>query len=234
MATPLSWPALMRSAKLAPMPIERVLMERWALVAIHDVHSKPSARQLVEKQIQANRVHRLFIEWASSDVGSGTENINDFFRKQIGKSAESIAASIRDGGYFARLAPGDAKPGLIELSALALSTGARVIAADLSLEETLEEVRKYNEWPVSHPNAESNAFSETGFKFRDEHAGRLIAQYLVEGPKTTGRLMLWGKNHFSAIDDFKPGLSDIIRSYRHPRMAETVEVVEFDETGTAV
>ncbi|CAE7366420.1 unnamed protein product, partial [Symbiodinium pilosum] len=187
-------------------------LRKETLAAVHDVHSRATARALVYEQIQHGHVQRLFVEYAHNDHGEDGD-LNSFMYKkhlsiQSGQAvdASELAEEIRRKGYFGRLNQHDASPGLVELAAFALSRGAQVIAADLSLEETLEEVRKYNEWPVGHPNSETNAAGETGLKFRDEFAAKRIAQYLIQGPDGPGRLMLWGANHFQAIEGFKDRL----------------------------
>jgi hypothetical protein len=222
------------------MGLKETLKSTNTLVALPDVHSKTTARVKAQELIAAGLVKRFFIEWSSAAKGKDGL-LNNVFSAihqahESGKKApylskldvadpEAIEEYLRGGQYFKGMAK-DKEPGLPTLAALAASKGAQVVAMDLDKAAGMLALKKLYEEKGWGAVQESFLFQASGLKVRDEYAGSEIAKFLIEGPDTTGRLMMWGANHFDADEDFKKGLGDIIQDYRHQRMKNrTVKVL---------
>lgn len=200
---------------------DEIILEGPSLLALRDVHSKSTARTAVIDLILSGKVKVLFIEWPHNARGiyKGKEiSLNDLLMKCFREGiTRDLSVELNDGSFFAGLAS-DASPTIIEITAFALSHGVQVFACDLDVDTTIDIIKKDPTLNGGLTVLESWAFQATGLKVRDEFAGKLIGDLLCEGPHPTGRLMLWGSNHFdkdqaeNEIVPFKEGLGTIIEN----------------------
>lgn len=165
------------------------------VVALGDVHTNNNARVLTAQLLKTGKVKILFIEWP--DVAG----LNQVIGKLIGERADQETALqvLKKGNHFAGLSMTDASPSLIELTALAISLGIRVAACDLDKNETLQRItafRQIEEYPAPKISV---LFDDEGLAVRDDYAATQIGRWL--GKYRTGRLVLWGDNHFRDYDN---------------------------------
>jgi hypothetical protein len=208
------------------MSLEQILRSD-TLLALPDVHSSPLARVTARNLINKGLVQRFFIEWNTDAEGRDKKLLNNVLAKLVGASFETVMTELKN-GYFRGLS-GDAKPNLPELAALAASRGAQVVAMDMDPKKVIDAIEEDEALHQGGMVSMSWLFGPTGLKVRDEFAGSQIARFLLEGPQTTGRLMLWGANHFEPDGDFKKGLADIIRDYRLPPRKNLTKATTFQD-----
>jgi hypothetical protein len=169
------------------------------IVALPDVHGQAEARRQAESLLrQPGLVKTFFIEYESTASTSDPTLQRDYGRTlnaaisemlDLGTSA-TVARQVLP-GYFGKLNPADAQPGLVSLTATAVGKGVQVLAADMDYAAAVDELAKEKLSPI-------NLFLSAGLSIRDRAASRTIANYLAAATSVaTGRLMLWGANHFT-------------------------------------
>lgn len=176
------------------------------LVAIRDVHTTSSGREIALELLKSGHVKTFFFEW-SNEIGINGRRINDYLSDVIGSNYDDVYKSITE-NYFKKLAKQDANPTIPELVAHAISNGARAIAADADPQYAMESIRKAGDGGGVDGKTvgEQMLFQPSGLKHRDIIASDIISNHIVQyvqGLNFSDKfydarncLVLWGSNHF--------------------------------------
>jgi len=169
------------------------------IVALPDIHGQREARLQAEFLLrQPGLVKTFFIEYESTASTSDPVLQHDYGRllnaaisEMLDRGTSATVARRVLPSYFSRLNPADAQPSLVSLAATAIGNGVQVLAADMDYAAAVDELAKEALAPI-------NLFLSAGLSIRDRAASRTIANYLgVATAAASGRLMLWGANHFT-------------------------------------
>ncbi|QDQ29151.1 hypothetical protein FNU76_23915 [Chitinimonas arctica] len=170
------------------------------IIALPDTHSESTARVKAENLLRSGKVKIFFIEFQRSAATT-----NKILMAQYGTSLNSAISEMLDVGttekdaekilpaYFNGINPGDNQPNLIKLTAIAIGIGVQVLACDMN----------YNLAPdafkIMGLRENTSLFLSEGLSLRDTHTAQMVSAYLrTASGLGTGRLMLWGGNHFSS------------------------------------
>lgn len=169
------------------------------IVALPDVHREAEARRKAASLLQqGGLVKTFFIEYESTAATSDPTLQQDYGRllnaaisEMLDRGTSATVARQVLPGYFSKLNAADAQPNLVSLTATAVGNGVQVLAADMDYAAAVEELAREKLSPI-------NLFLSAGLSIRDRAASRMIANYLAAATGAdTGRLMLWGANHFT-------------------------------------
>jgi hypothetical protein len=197
-------------------------MSATKLLGIQDVHSESGPREEAKRILMAGGIAYYFMEFTNTAIGGpeGKTKLNDLFAQLVKDRASTQTATraLQDGGYFRRLPLTDASPSIVELAAIAINKGTRVLAADADYKAIVEKLKTH---PEGNPSADERwLFQPLGLELRDRSTSNLVAHFLTEHakPRSTS-LILWGANHFEA-DKYRPGLHDMIQDDFKKKVAE--------------
>ncbi len=161
-----------------------------SIFALPDIHSDAAARLKAQDLLSDGQIKVFYIEWAKPIE---PDNL---------------------GRTFADLAPGDAKPTLRDLTALAISKGIPVVPCDLAPEEVLKSLDKKS--PDYAPHGQHSLYQPWGQAVRDEHAAKVIAEDIRGRGNGTVALLMYGSDHFKPRMDegvmLSPPLDTLIRA----------------------
>jgi hypothetical protein len=148
--------------------------------AIRDVHINPMGRQRAQELINGGDIKVFFMEWHTP---IDPANID---------------------GSFPDLNKQDAQPSLKVLAQNCLSKGVKIVACDLTKDETVDRLnarpREVDKYAGTYKD--SSAFMPYGRGIRDQHAAETVCRYMVLHPEAWGHaLLMFGAAHFRREED---------------------------------
>ncbi len=169
------------------------------IVALPDVHSSSPARQKAQSLLVGGRVKLFFMEFQRSARTNDLQMADRYSTTLNGAISEMLDTSTSQdtayndlGTYFVGVNTNDSEPSLRRLAAVAVGNGVQVVACDADYQEAQAELARRT------GNAVTPLFGALGLEVRDTAASAMIGNYLrAARSMTTGRLMLWGANHFT-------------------------------------
>ncbi|MEK8030591.1 hypothetical protein AACH06_07105 [Ideonella sp. DXS29W] len=174
-------------------------LETPAIVALPDQHRSPTARRKAQELLRRDGAVKVFFIEFQRTARTSSQRIADQFGTTLNAAISEMLEQGLDeahawealGSYFQGLNAQDAQPDLRSLTATAIGHGIQVLAADMDYDQARAVLKEQN-------LSEVNLFLSTGLTIRDTSAASLIAKYLHSATSLeTGRLMLWGVNHFT-------------------------------------
>lgn len=173
------------------------------LVALKDTHTDDKARKLAAGLIDGDYVKVFFIEYSSRAKASDQHYATTYGSLLNAAISEMLDTHLtqqqaRDvlvrGRYFAKLSLSDASPSLLELTAQCIGKGVQVVACDMEPADVLKALDTAS--PQYAPHKETSLIAGWGLAERDKFTAQMIGTYLKRSNVTTGKLVMWGANHF--------------------------------------
>lgn len=169
------------------------------IVALPDVHSSSLARQKAQSLLAGGRVKLFLMEFQRSARTNDPHMADRYSTTLNGAISEMLDTNTSQdtayndlGTYFVGVNTNDAEPSLRKLAAIAIGNGVQVLACDADYQEAQAEVSRRS------GNNITPLFGALGLEVRDTAASAMVGSYLRAAREmTTGRLMLWGANHFT-------------------------------------
>jgi hypothetical protein len=178
-------------------------LEDWLLtptiVALPDSHRAALARNKAEALLSTPKLVKIFFVEFQRTARTSSGDLADEYGATLNAAITEMLEQRLDGAtawaalrtYFTGLDPLDAQPDLRSLTATAIEQGIQVLAADMDYGEARAALQ-------AQGLSEVNLFLSSGLTLRDTAASLMMAKYLASATaQQTGRLMLWGANHFT-------------------------------------